>query len=277
MKKDHEMTESRVFDVSSRRPARAEAPKVNKSLYKALRILDCFTEATPVWSVSELSRALGISKSSVSTMLTLLADMDFVHQSPVTRRYELGLRCLELGYIASSRLVIRDYAFPYLEALLKRNRIVYMGTLNHDEVLYVEALFPAQRRINYSSVGRRAPLYCTAIGKALLAHSSSSYIQSYIEHTELKASTEFTITQPDRLREELEITRQRRYSTDRQEREMGIQCIGVPIFGGDGALIAAISISGPSTEITLENMPEVAEEALAASHSISMKLTSAGF
>ena len=267
----------KIVDASGRNSAQTEAPKVNKSLYKALRILDCFSEAKPVWSVSELSRTLGIGKSSVSTMLALLAEMDFVQQSPTTRRYELGLRCLELGYLASSRLVIRDYAYPYLEPLLHRNRIIYLGTLYHNEVLYIEALFPAQRRINYSSIGRRAPLYCTAIGKALLAHTSSTYIEGYIDNTELKANTENTITHPNKLREELDLTRQRRYATDRQEREPGIQCVGVPIFNADGALLAALSISGPSSEITLDNMPEVAEEALAASHSIGMKLTSAGF
>ena len=187
----------------SQHPADRDEPKVNKSLHKALRILDCFSEATPEWSVTELSRELGIGKSSVSTMLALLASMDFVEQSPVTRRYQLGLRCLELGYQVSSRLVIRDFAFPYLEPLLKGNRIIYLGIPYHDEVLYIEALFPPRRRINFSSIGRRAPLYCTAIGKALLSAMPAEYLDRYLRRTKLARATENTIVDPDRLRQEL--------------------------------------------------------------------------
>jgi len=271
------MIERSAVVVAGRRQADDGTPKVNKSLYKALRILDCFTETTPEWSVSELSRALGIGKSSVSTMLALLAEMDFVYQSPTSKRYELGLRCLELGYLASSRLVIRDYAYPYLEPLLRGNRIIYFGILNQDEVLYIEALFPVRRRINYSSVGRRAPLYCTAIGKAMLATMPSAYIDTYLRHTPLVPATEHTLTDPDQLRAELEQTRRRGYSTDLQERELGIQCVGVPIRRMDGTLVAALSISGPTSEITLDGIPQIAEEGLAASRNISIKLSSAGY
>lgn len=271
------MVNHREADALHRRPVVEDEPKVNKSLYKALRILDCFTEARPEWSVSELSRELGIGKSSVSTMLALLAEMDFVQQSAITRRYQLGVRCLELGYVASSRLVIRDYAYPYLEPLLRGNRIVYFGILHQDEVLYIEALFPVRRRINYSSVGRRAPLYCTAIGKAMLSTMPADYVDSYLQRTQLAPATEYTITDADRLRDELELTRKRGYSTDLQEREIGIQCVGVPIRRSDGALVAALSISGPASEITLDGIPLVAEEGREASRNIAIKLTSAGY
>lgn len=254
-----------------------EGPKVNKSLHKALRILDCFTEESPEWSVTELSRELGIGKSSVSSMLSLLTSMDFVQQSPVTRRHQLGLRCLELGYVVSSRLVIRDYAFPYLEPLLGGNRIIYLGILYRDEVLYIEALFPPRRRINFSSIGRRAPLYCTAIGKAMLSVMPEEFVGGFLERTPLLAATENTLISGNSLREELALSRQRGYATDRQEREPGIQCVGVPIKRGDGTLAAALSISGPASEITLEEMPRIAEEALAASRNIGIKLASAGY
>lgn len=254
-----------------------EEPKVNKSLYKALRLLDCFTEERPDWSVTELSRELGIGKSSVSSMLSVLAHMDFVEQSPVTRRLQLGLRCLELGYVVSSRLVLRDYAYPYLEPLLGGNRIVYLGILYRDEVLYVEALFPPRRRINYSSVGRRAPLYCTAIGKAMLSAMPDDYLESYLDQVPREPATENTLVTAEALRADITATRQRGYATDLQEREPGIQCVGVPIRRGDGSLAAALSISGPASDVTTDAIPQLAEEALAASRDIGTKLTSVGY
>src|SRR5690606_12851195 len=136
----------------------------------ALGLLSHFTEDSPEWSVSELARHVRMPKSTVSTILATLREEDLLHQDPDTGRYRLGLRCLELGYYSASQLVIRDIAFPYLQALLESvNQIVYMALPYQGHVLYIESLYPLARKVNYSSVGRRAPMYYTAIGKALLA------------------------------------------------------------------------------------------------------------
>lgn len=254
-----------------------DAPVVNKSLYKALLILDCFTEATPEWGVSDLSRHLKIGKSSVSTMLSTLATLNFVYQSPTTRRYKLGLRCLELGYVASSRLLIRDFAFPFLSTLLKGNRIVYMGIPYHNGLLYIETLLPIRRQVNYSSVGRRAPFYCTAIGKAILAHMPQEYVEQYLQSTDFRRITPNTITQPDKLMEELTRIREQGYSIDDQEREIGIQCIGAPIRRTNGELIAGISISGSPNEIDFANISSLSEEIMKVSRDISQKVASSGY
>jgi IclR family transcriptional regulator, KDG regulon repressor len=253
-----------------------DEPAVNKSLYKALLILDSFTEANPEWGVSDLSRHLGIGKSSVSTMLSTLASLNFVYQSPTTRRYRLGPRCLELGYVASSRLVIRNLAFPCLETLLQGNRIVYMGIPYLNELLYIETLFPIRRQVNYSSVGRRAPLYCTAIGKAILAYMPPLYIEEYINTVAFRRHTPNTIMSAQDLREELEMIQKRGYSIDRQETELGIQCVGAPVRGSDGNVIAAISISGSPKEINFDNLADLSEEILKVSRDISQKVIAAG-
>ncbi|MAU08314.1 MAG: IclR family transcriptional regulator [Anaerolineaceae bacterium] len=258
-------------------PIQENDPAVNKSLYKALLILDCFSEAQPEWGVSDLSRHLGIGKSSVSTMLSTLAHLNFVYQSPVTRRYRLGLRCLELGYVASSNLLIRDFAFPILERLLKGSRIVYMAIPYRDSVLYVETLFPIRRQVNYSSVGRRAPLYCTAIGKAMLAHMPDDYIHQYIQSTSLTAYTANTITKPDQLLDELEQIRAEGYALDRQEKELGIQCVAVAIRRNQDGVIGAISISGSPQEIDFDNLDTLAHEVMNASSEIAKKVTTSGY
>lgn len=252
-------------------------PGVNKSLHKALLILDCFTEANPEWGVSDLSRELGISKSSVSTILSTLANLNFVYQSPTTRRYRVGLRCLELGYVASSRILIRDFAFPYLETLLKGNRIVYMGIPYEQEVLYIETLLPIRRQVNYSSIGRRAPFYCTAIGKVILAHMPDEYIQTYLNTIEFRARTPNTITSAEVLQQELATIRAQGYALDRQEAESGIQCMGVPIRLADGRVVAGISISGSPGEINFDEIDQLSTELLTVGRNISQKTASAGY
>ena len=249
---------------------------VNKSLHKALLILDSFTETHPEWGVSDLSRHLGIGKSSVSTMLSTLASLNFVYQSPTTRRYQLGPRCLELGYVASSRLVIRNLAFPFLETLLRGNRIVYMAIPYVNELLYIETLFPIRRQVNYSSVGRKAPLYCTAIGKAILAHMPPHYIEHYLETIEFRRHTPHTIVTADDLQAELAQIRAQGYSLDRQETELGIQCVAAPVRGHNGDVIAAISISGSPREINFDDLTDLSSEVLKVSREISQKLIAAG-
>jgi len=251
---------------------------VNKSLFKALRLLSAFSEDKADWSVSELSRHLGIGKSSVSTMLSALAKAGLVRQSPMTRRYHLGLRCLELGYLASSRLTLRDYAYPHLEALLGgNNRIVYMAVPYQYDVLYLEALYPPRRRINYSSQGKRAPMYCTGIGKAALAFMPDAYQEDYLRRVELKPLTPNTITEPAALRRELERIRDQGFALDRQERDIGIRCVAAPVRSADRRLIASISISGASTEIIEEDFPVLASEVMQAALEISRKLISTGY
>lgn len=195
------------------RPERTDppAPKRNKAVARAMRILAAFDEDTPEWTVSELSRHLGIAKSSVSTVLATMADVDIVTKAgDGSGRYRPGLRCIELGYLSSSRLRVRDLAFPLLEGLLEATRkIVYLAIPYQSEVLYVEALYPPDRRINFSSKGRRAPLYCTGIGKALLAFLPDEDRAAYLARAPFHALTPTTLWRRDELEREIALTRER--------------------------------------------------------------------
>ncbi|UCH25430.1 MAG: IclR family transcriptional regulator [Trueperaceae bacterium] len=254
------------------------ASTTNKSLRKALQLLSSFTEETPEWSVSALSRHLEMAKSTVSTMLATLATAGLVEQSPGTKRYHLGLRCLELGYLSSSRLVLRDYAFPQLEALLgDSNRIVYLAIPYTYDMLYIEALYPPRRKINYSAQGRRMPMHCTGIGKAALAFMPGSFIEEFLANATLRRYTPNTFTEPSALRTELRRTRERGYAVDREEQEEGIQCVAAPIRSGAGRVVAAISVSGSSQEVTTARFPELGEKVAEAARDISRKLATAGY
>lgn len=255
-----------------------EDPSVNKSLSKALRILTSFTETKPEWSVSDLARHLRMSKSSVSTMLSTLAMVDLLYQSPVTSRYQLGLRCLELGYLSSSRLFLRDLAYPYLEELHgDSNLVVYMAIPYQGEVLYIEALYPTRRRINYSSQGRRAPMYCTGIGKAMLAFLGTEAIDSFLRSAPFQRHTVNTIVEAEALKQELDETHRRGYAIDRQEREEGIQCVAAPVRSRDGRAVAAISISGSANDLSDELIPATSRRVVDAARDISRKIIATGY
>lgn len=257
---------------------RSGSPQLNRSLQKALAVLECFTELRPEWGVSELSRATGIAKSSVSTTLATLAAAGVVRQDPDSRRFQLGLRCLELGYLASSRMVLRDYAAPHLEDLLGRDeRIAYLAIPYGFELLYLDAVHPPKRKINYSSQGRRAPLYCTGLGKAILAYMDEAFLRAYLSQVPLVAFTENTICDPRELVEELVRTRERGYAIDRQEREVGIQCVAAPVLGGDGSVVAAISLSGSHQAVPAADFERIGHAVVGTARGITRKLIGAGY
>ena len=240
-----------------------------------MRILESFTESVPEWGVTELSRRLSMSKSTVSEILRTLAAFDLVEQSPASSRYHIGLRALELGFLASSALVLRDVAIPHLETLkAQTNRIVYLAVPRGFEMLYVESLHPTQRQVSYSGQGRRGPMYCTGIGKAALAWMPEAFLEAYLESVPLSPETGNTICQRYGLIEELRLTRERGFSVDRQERELGIQCVGAPIFAADGSVRAAISISGSARELPEEEFRHYADLVTDAARSITKRLAS---
>jgi IclR family KDG regulon transcriptional repressor len=182
---------------------------------------------------------------------------------------------MELGYVASSRLALRDYAYPYLEALRgDHERIVYLAIPYKDQILYVEALYPPRRRINYSAQGRILPMYCTGIGKAILAWMGDEYLERYLRDVKLDALTPTTHATPERLRAELAVTRERGYAVDRQENERGIQCVAAPVLQRDGTVIAAVSVSGSEHEVPEEKFPEIAREVISAANDVARKLQS---
>ena len=256
----------------------AEGPKVNKAVARSLRILAEFNEEAPDWTVSEMSRRLGIAKSSVSTILATLAEFDLVVRAQDgSGRYSLGLRCIEMGYLASSRLAVRDLAFPLLERLLAATaQIVYLAIPYQDEVLYIEALYPPHRRINFSSRGRRAPLYCTGIGKALLANLAPDEREAYLARGPFARITPTTLCNGDELMEEIMCVRERGYAVDNEEREMGIRCVAAPVFSRQGHVIAAISVSGSSDEIDADRVPDLARVVVDAAVDVGRKLQQSG-
>jgi DNA-binding IclR family transcriptional regulator len=256
---------------------RAE-PKLNKAVVRAMRILAEFTEDAPEWTVNALSRRLGIAKSSVSTVLATLAEFDLVERpEDGSGRYRLGLRCIEMGYLSSSRLQVRDLAFPLLERLLgDTQQIVYLAIPYQSEVLYVEAMYPPHRRINFSSQGRRAPLYCTGIGKAILAFLPIEERRAYLERAPFPRLTSSTLSSREDLEHEIERIQERGYATDHEEREHGIRCVASPVLSRLGQVVAAVSISGSSDEIEDERIPKLAQIVHATAVDVGRKLQFAG-
>lgn len=218
-----------------------------KSLLKTLNILECFTPERPELGITEISEQLGLYKSNVHNILSTLMQCGYVEQNPVTNKYRLGLKILELAYVISSQLGLNRIVAPFMAELSREvGEVVYFGVPNNGQVVYLEAAYPGPFYPMRSMMGETAEMYCTAIGKAILAFLPSDKAEPALTLQSMKRYTAHTITERQMLTEELEAIRKQGYSIDNMEHEFGIRCVGAPVFNRAGILVGGLSISGPS-------------------------------
>jgi DNA-binding IclR family transcriptional regulator len=220
-----------------------------ESVRRALKVLRCFGLDHPELGVSTIARELGMHKSTVHRLLTTLQEEGFVYQVD-GNRYTLGWKVFELGVAIPAWQAVRQPVLRVLESLVgETGETAHLAILDDGEVLYVEKVEAARSLRMPSAVGRRVPLHCTALGKVLMAGLDNETFRATIYSSPLKAFTNSTITDPDRLREEIERVRRQGYAVDREEIEEGLMCIGAPVVDPGGRTCAAISIAGPSSRI----------------------------
>ena len=242
---------------------------------RVLEILEAFSIDTPELGVSELSRAIGLNKGTAHRLLSALERHRLVEQDQTTGRYHLGLRLWELGNRAVARLELPGPAMPALHQLShETGETAHLAVLDDNEVLYI-AKVESKRPLRIpSQVGKRLPPHCTSIGKALLASLSEAELQSVLQARGLPRFTPYTISDPDVLRSELALIRQRGFALDREELEEGLRCVGAPIRDRSAQVVAAISVAGPSVRVNEAETPRLVEAVLRAADSISQSLGS---
>lgn len=217
-----------------------------KSLVKAVDVLECFSDLHPELGVSEIAKMLGLQKSTVFNILSTFEHCGYVTQDARTGKYHLGLRVLHLGYIVNHHMGLREMFLPYLTRIAEAtDEICYFGILDQNEVLYIDSAYPHHVTQTRNILGERAPLYCTGIGKAMLAFLPQQERDAALAG-ELKAFTDYTITDPAALREQIARIQAQGYAVDDMEHEFGIRCVAAPVFRADGSVFAAVSVSGPS-------------------------------
>ncbi len=205
--------------------------------------------------VTELARAVGLSKATVYRLLSTLAGRGFAERVPGTDFYRLGLAVFDLGMAVRNRMDLVREARPILKEVVERTReTVHLGILDNDEVVYVDKLEGPGAIQMLSRIGRRVPVHCTAMGKVLAADLPAVELERIISLRGLKACTENTITDLELLKAHLQEVARQGFAVDRVEHEYGVQCVAIPILDFTGRVIGAFSISGSILTITEERL-----------------------
>lgn len=241
-----------------------------QSVERALDLLEKLVESTEPVSITALSKQLGLHKSTVHRLLSTLRQRGYVTQDVKTNNYQIGLKLFEIGSIVLNKMDLRAKVRPHLESLRQiTNETIHLGILDDYQVVYIDKVESSEVIRMYSRIGKRVPAYCTSLGKILLAYSAKELIENLLLEKPLLRRTEFTITDPELLAEHLAQVKKQGYSIDNQEQELDIRCIAGPIFNYDGQILAAFSISGPTTRMTEDRVAKLSKLILKYSKEIS--------
>ncbi|MGH9529345.1 MAG: IclR family transcriptional regulator [Terriglobales bacterium] len=240
---------------------------------RALAILSALGARNSDCSLAEICSVIKLHKSTVHRLLMVLERHRVVEKSIETGRYRLGLKLFELGARASSTLDLREHSRPHLGRVVNETEeTVHFCILDQGEVLYIEKMEPQRSVRMASSIGRRAPAYCTAVGKAILSELPEPELDLVIRRQTLLPITRNTITSVSGLKAQLKIIRARGYALDDEENEEGVRCVGAAVRDCLGKPVAAISVSGPAFRVTRGKIPLIAHSVVGAARALSMEL-----
>lgn len=246
-----------------------------KSLYKCLKILECFTVKTPELGISEIAKNLCLNKSNVHNIISTLVLAGYVEKNPATDQYRLSLKLLEFSFVITSRLEYQAVVMQIMQRLSNEvNEMVYFGVMQDVNVLYLYNTYPKTISSEYlvrSLMGEKAPLYCTALGKAMLSTLTETNRSAHIIRDRIKY-TPNTLIKEEEILNDIRLCSERGYSIDNCEHELNIRCIGVPVNSREGRLIGGLCISGPSQQITEERVKSCSSALIAAAFEIRSRI-----
>jgi DNA-binding IclR family transcriptional regulator len=252
--------------------------KNNKSVGKMLTIMETMARANGAMKLKEIGHAVAVPPSTVLRFLGTLMDHGYARQDEKTLCYSLTMKICELGSLVSGHLRLQDVARPFLLELSERCGESSCLAIEQDlSAVYVDVVDGPDHTLRaLQRIGKSAPLHSTGVGKCLLLGFDEKKIDAMIGHKGLNALTPATITSRAALLKELDRVRRDGYAMDREECESGVQCIAAPVIGMDGAIVAAVSVSGPKNRVPAEKAAEIAGYVVEAARGISSRLGAQG-
>jgi DNA-binding IclR family transcriptional regulator len=247
------------------------APAQVQSVDRALNVLDLLAQRGEV-GVTDLAAELGVHKSTAFRLVTALERRQLVEQVGDRGKYRLGLGILRLAAATTARLDVTKESQGVCERLARElGETVNIAILDETSAMNVLQEYGNSAVGTRNWIGQRTPLHATSSGKVLLAHADET-LRKAVLTAPLERYTEATLTDPSRLREELDQAVQQGWAATNEELEVGLTALAAPIRNGAGRVIAAISVSGPSYRLTAESFENVAPRLIAGGTEISTRL-----
>lgn len=224
--------------------------------------------------ITELSNIILQSKSSTHQQIKILEGKGYIDQDPYSKNYKLTTKLLEMVNQSLQGYYERTHVHSYLKKIADgTGASTYLGLKNqYNRIVYVDGFQVRGDMVVYSNIGDSPLPHCTAHGKALLAFLTIDEIESVINENPLERFTENTITEKNRLMDELRRIRKMKYAFDNEERLMGVRCIAAPLFSSRKDVIGAIGISAHKQNLPNEKIEAYARLIIETSESMSINI-----
>jgi DNA-binding IclR family transcriptional regulator len=212
--------------------------------------------------LAQVASALQLHKSTAHRFLMVLERHRMVERT-AGGKFRLGLRLFDLGNRAIEQYDLRDRAQPHLRRLVaETEETAHLCILEGAHVIYIDKIEPARSVRMITRIGASNPVYCTSVGKAILAFLPEERLAEVLCRVRFERFTHRTISTVEALRVEIEKTRRRGYAVDDEEFEEGLRCIAVPVLDAQRLPVAAVSVSGPTFRVTAQKLPSIANHLL---------------
>ena len=223
------------------------AEAMNRSLARGLDMLELLGKSPRGMALHEIARALALPKSSASNLVHTLLHKRFARYDADTQLYSLSLRAFEVGSAALAGVDVESVLRIHMREIAEAcNETVHCGVPDGTDVVYVDKI-ESTRSIRMSSrIGARMPLYCTAMGRAILACMPDGQVAELLAYQRFEPLTPHTVSSLEGLLRELAAVRARGYADEREETDESVCCVGVAVRGREGTAHYAISISAPT-------------------------------
>ncbi|HMA51793.1 MAG TPA: IclR family transcriptional regulator [Magnetospirillaceae bacterium] len=242
---------------------------MDKTLLKGLQVLEALAHSTRSRGVSDLAKELDLTRSNMHRTLRTLVESGLVRQEE-SGAYACTLKLFELGSAVPARSDVAGLADPIMLALADAtNETVHLSALEGGDVIYLHKIDSTHPVRAYTTVGGRAPAYCVATGKALLAFQPDSYLDRYEDA--LQRFTPKTLADLESLRAELREVRRQGFALNRGEWRDSVCGVAAPVFGVGGRAVAAIGLSGPASRLG-ERLDDFAGQITAAARELTQKM-----
>ncbi len=242
-------------------------------LHKTLDILEAIKNSPTGMSLADLTRAVDMPKPTAYRIAATLESRGYLDRTP-DGAYQVARKLFELQKGATDEHLLIRAAHPLMEHLVEScEETVNLGILDAGEVVVINTIESPQGIRMASKIGNRRYLHSTALGKVLLIGLPERELQRLIKSKGLPRLMPNTITTEAALKTEMSLIQKRGYAMDNEENEPNGRCIGAPIYGPYGRVLAAMSISGPTFRMTIDRAHSLAAPLIEACRAISNTLS----
>ncbi|MBH8593420.1 IclR family transcriptional regulator [Paenactinomyces guangxiensis] len=247
--------------------------KKNKSASRVMEILSLLsTEKRPL-TLAEVSQMLNIPKSSAFEILYTMVDQGFLEENEKLKTFELGIKLYEIGASVLANTEMHQVVHPFLDEMsAKTGETAFLAIENQGELLYLDKAESLSSVRTTGTLGSRMPLYCTGLGKALLAAYSDDRVKEITGGGALVPKTPYTISHYDDLVRDLNLIRQRGYAIDNRENELEVFCVAAAIYDQFNKPIGAISIASLASKMNEDRLQKFSEIVVETALMISRRL-----